>query len=37
VLGKAGAAITHKVIPTGHGLTNQDLALAGQWLDRFGQ
>lgn len=33
VLGKAGAAITHKVVPTGHGLTNQDVAHAAQWLE----
>jgi phospholipase/carboxylesterase len=35
VLGKAGAAIVHKVIPGGHSLTNQDLAFAKQWLEEL--
>ncbi len=33
VLGEAGAAVTHEVVPAGHGLTHQDLALTAQWLE----
>ncbi len=33
VLGEAGAAVTHTVVPAGHGLTHQDLALTAQWLE----
>jgi len=32
-LRRAGAAVTHEVVPAGHGLTQQDLALAARWLD----
>ncbi len=32
LLGESGADVTYEVLPTGHGLTEQDLALAAQWL-----
>jgi phospholipase/carboxylesterase len=32
LLGEAGADVTYEVLHTGHGLTEQDLALAAQWL-----
>jgi phospholipase/carboxylesterase len=32
VLRAAGAAVTLKVLPTGHGLTTQDLMIAKDWL-----
>ena len=31
-LGEAGADVTYEVLPAGHGLTNEDVKLAGQWL-----
>lgn len=31
-LGAAGAAVTHEVLPAGHGLTQADLARAQAWL-----
>jgi phospholipase/carboxylesterase len=32
MLAAAGAQVTHKVLPTGHGLTRADLDLAAGWL-----
>ncbi|WP_029350442.1 alpha/beta hydrolase [Bosea sp. 117] len=32
-LRKAGAAIEHRVLPAGHGLSQADINLARQWLD----
>jgi phospholipase/carboxylesterase len=32
LLGEAGADVTYEVLRTGHGLTENDLALAGEWL-----
>ncbi len=34
VLEQAGAALTYQVIPAGHNLTPQDLALAARWLEQ---
>ena len=34
VLQAAGAALTHKVLPTGHNLTQNDLTIAGYWLEQ---
>jgi phospholipase/carboxylesterase len=31
LLGEAGADVTYEVLPTGHGLTQEDLALAASW------
>src|SRR6185437_8417458 len=35
VLQTAGAALTHKVLPTGHNLTQNDLTIAGHWLEQL--
>ena len=35
VLQAAGAALTHKVLPTGHNLTQNDLTTAGYWLEQL--
>jgi phospholipase/carboxylesterase len=35
VLQAAGAALTHKVLPTGHNLTQNDLTIAGYWLEQL--
>jgi phospholipase/carboxylesterase len=34
LLTAAGADVTHDILPAGHGLTPQDVALAGAWLNR---
>lgn len=31
-LGEAGAAVTHRILPGGHGLSQADVALASAWL-----
>jgi phospholipase/carboxylesterase len=31
----AGAALSHKVLPTGHNLTQNDLTTAGYWLEQL--
>ncbi|HEU4659902.1 MAG TPA: alpha/beta hydrolase [Pseudolabrys sp.] len=36
ILTTSGAALTHHVVPAGHNLTAQDLALAAQWMERYG-
>ena len=33
-LGNAGAEVTHRVLPAGHGLSQADVTLAKQWLAR---
>jgi phospholipase/carboxylesterase len=35
VLQAAGAALNHKVLPTGHNLTQNDLTTAGYWLEQL--
>jgi phospholipase/carboxylesterase len=35
VLQAAGVALTHKVLPTGHNLTQNDLTTAGYWLEQL--
>ena len=35
VLQAAGAELIHKTLPTGHGLTQNDLTIAAQWLRGF--
>ncbi len=35
VLQATGAALTHKVLPTGHNLTQNDLTTAGYWLEQL--
>ena len=35
MLTEAGAAVDHKVLPAGHGLSQSDLAIAKAWLDRL--
>ena len=35
VLQAAGAALIHKVLPTGHNLTQNDLTTAGYWLEQL--
>ena len=35
-LGEAGAAVTYEVVQGGHGLTGDDLSLAGSWLAKRG-
>ena len=37
VLQTAGADLTYKALPTGHGLTQNDLVIAAQWLQEFGR
>ena len=32
-LTKSGAAVTHEIVPGGHGLTQRDVTLARAWLD----
>lgn len=32
----AGAAVTHRAVPAGHGLTQMDLTLARDWMGQFG-
>jgi phospholipase/carboxylesterase len=36
LLGEAGADVTYEVLPSGHGLTTQDLKLAAEWLSSHG-
>lgn len=36
LLGEAGADVTYEVVYGGHGLTGDDLSLAGSWLARHG-
>jgi len=36
LLGEAGADVTYEVLPTAHGLTGEDIALASEWLTRHG-
>jgi phospholipase/carboxylesterase len=35
LFGEAGAEVTLELLPTGHGLTQQDLVFAHAWLERF--
>jgi phospholipase/carboxylesterase len=35
LLESAGAAVTHRAVPAGHGLTQVDLTLAGDWIGQF--
>jgi phospholipase/carboxylesterase len=35
VLQTAAAALTYKVLPTGHNLTQNDLTTAGYWLEQL--
>lgn len=35
-LGEAGASVTYEVVSGGHGLTGDDLSLAGSWLAKRG-
>ena len=32
LLGEAGADVTYEVVPSGHGLTQEDVRLAAAWL-----
>jgi len=32
LLGEAGAEVTYEVLPAAHGLTEDDLKLASEWL-----
>ncbi len=32
LLGEAGADVTYEMLHAGHGLTDEDLALAAEWL-----
>jgi phospholipase/carboxylesterase len=36
LLGEAGADVTYEVLPVDHGLTQEDVALAAEWLVRHG-
>jgi phospholipase/carboxylesterase len=36
LLGEAGADVTYEVVHGGHGLTGDDLSLAGSWLSKHG-
>lgn len=36
LLGEAGADVTYEVVQGGHGLTGDDLSLAGSWLSKHG-
>jgi phospholipase/carboxylesterase len=36
LLGEAGADVTYEVVQGGHGLTGDDLSLAGRWLSKNG-
>jgi phospholipase/carboxylesterase len=36
LLGEAGADVTYEVLPVSHGLIEEDLALASEWLARHG-
>jgi phospholipase/carboxylesterase len=36
LLGEAGADVTYEVLPSGHGLTTEDLKLAAEWLSSHG-
>lgn len=36
LLGEAGADVTYEVLPVFHGLTQEDVALASEWLARHG-
>ncbi|MBZ0147261.1 MAG: alpha/beta hydrolase [Pseudorhodoplanes sp.] len=36
LLGEAGADVTYEVVQGGHGLTGDDLLLAGSWLSKHG-
>jgi phospholipase/carboxylesterase len=36
LLQESGAAVTHRILPTGHGLSQADLAETAQWLQRLG-
>lgn len=35
ILERAGAAVQHRILPTGHGLTQSDVALTKSWLDQL--
>jgi phospholipase/carboxylesterase len=36
LLGEAGADVTYEVLPTSHGLTQEDVALTAEWLAKRG-
>jgi phospholipase/carboxylesterase len=36
LLGEAGADVTYEVLPVSHGLVQEDIALASEWLARHG-
>ncbi len=36
VLTQAGADVTYEIVPASHNLTQKDLALASQWLEKLG-
>ncbi len=36
LLGRAGAAVEHTILPTGHGLSQADVARVGTWMSELG-